>query len=269
MTKRAENITSIRKAIMKKLNIKDSALSIRVTKLVNSLPLSIPREYVTYIIAKENKIPLRISEEKREKLNDYLMQITKIIPKHISTKKFDVLSPPKPDKKRKENLHKVIKVSIGNFILNKTNLPESRINEAKDMTELYFYLNIFENSIRFFVLEIMKKNYGDNWWILKAKQNVQKYVDKVKTKNEKGWLWKKEPDDLFYTTFGQLVEIIEQNWIDFKHVFANIDNLKWFINPIKDIRNPIAHNNIISKGKKKMLLLHIQEWFDYMNTLAI
>jgi len=264
MSKRDKTLTEIRKAIMEKLGIKKSTLSNMITKLINSLPISIPREYATYIIAKENNVLGKIADEKREKLNQYLIQIADMKPK-------EVMKPPKEKETKKKTAKskstRTININIGKFNLKNTNLKPNRINEAYEMAELYFYLNIFENSIRYFVLEIMNKKRSD-WWDSLVDQNIRDYVDKVMKNRKKGWLWKNEPHPLFYTTFGQLVLIIEQNWQEFKHIFMRLDNLKWFINPIKDIRNPIAHNNIISETNKKLLLSHIQQWFDYMNTLS-
>ena len=264
MVKRDKILTEIRKELMDKLVIQKSTLSSMITKLVNSLPLSLPREYATYIMAKENDINLPITEEKREKLNQYLIQIAGLKPV-IKAKQATEEKP----KRKASKTAKAFVINIGKFSLKKTNLNPNRIKEAYESAEIYFYLNIFENSIRFFILDIMNKNHGIDWWNDIIKENIQEYVVKVKKNREKGWLRKEEPHQIFYTTFGQLIEIIEQNWKDFEPIFVSIDNLKWFIKPIKDIRNPIAHNNLISKNSKKLLLQHIQQWFDYMDILPI
>lgn len=267
MSKQEITLTDIRKKIIKKLGIHESTLSNKIAKIMRSLPISIPREYATYIFARENGVLLKISEDKREKLNEYLKQIGELKPKTTPQKAISVTDSSKTKKKSTDNSKKAITINLSNFNIKKTNLSTSRVKEAKDTTELYFYLNLFENSIRFFVHDIMKRNHGDSWWTAKVTQQTQNYVIKVKAKKSKGWLWKEEPHELFYTTFGQLIEIIEQNWIDFKTVFGRIDKLKWFINPIKDIRNPIAHNNSISKTERNLLLQHIQQWFDFLNTI--
>ncbi|MHA1309204.1 MAG: Swt1 family HEPN domain-containing protein [Candidatus Heimdallarchaeota archaeon] len=266
MSKRNETITEIRKSVMKKLRIKSSTLSNIVTKKVNSLPISIPREYALYIIAKENNIHPSISDDKRERLNEFLIKIDNMKP---SIKVSPVVEEKSKKKTSKSKDGKTISINVGKFSLKKTNLKPSRINEAYEMTELYFYLNIFENSIRFFVFDLITENHGINWWdSALVKPNTKEYVVGVKKSREKGWLRTDEPHPLFYTTFGQLFEIIDQNWSDFKHIFKRKDNLKWFINPIKDIRNPIAHNNVITKNNKKLLLQHIQQWFEFMDKLS-
>lgn len=147
------------------------------------------------------------------------------------------------------------------------NLPPGRLDEAEAMSELYYYLYLFENSLRYFVIDIMKTNYTSNWWTTKVDQVIQDNVDVVKEREKKKWLWRDEPHNIFFTTMGELVGIISKYWVDFKPVFGSKKRVEWFCDPIKDIRNGIAHNNRLSKGKKEMLLIAIREWFEHIDRL--
>ena len=132
--------------------------------------------------------------------------------------------------------------------------------QAKQMVDLYYLLFCLENSIRKLVGERLREKYGSTWWDTRVPEPVRKNVLK-KQKNEKDTPFSERSEEpIYYTDFRELVEIIEQNWIDFSDTFRSIESVKSTLTTLNVLRRPIAHNSVLDEDEILRFKLHIKDW---------
>lgn len=139
--------------------------------------------------------------------------------------------------------------------------------QAARMSEFYEVFYCLENSIRGLVKRIMAEAEGINWW------NSQR-VDENKIRNPVKVRHKKEVDSgitprseelIDYTTFGELSQLITDNWDIFDPVFSSKTAVSKITNELNLLRGPIAHCNSIDDMEQDRLNLAVKSWFRLMS----
>lgn len=268
MPERIEEVTKIRKILMKELGISKQVLSRRIAKLkrVYSNRIVLTTEYATYLYAhKENKLPEILSPEKIDKLNEILSKIRKTKEYEtsqpviaLSDAKTTTSLPQKKATTKRKKKGAIFEIEGINYEI--PYMPNSRLNDAKEMAKFYYYLYVFENSLRFQIIEIMKSNHGSDWWEDKIDETYRNYANRLKEKEKQTRMFKDEPHLIFYTLTWHLIETIKTYWEDFKDLYGSLEDIEFFCNPIKQIRNPIAHNNVLSEEEKTAFINLVKKW---------
>jgi len=137
-------------------------------------------------------------------------------------------------------------------------LPEDIKTKGKEMAEVYLYLYCVENSLRLFIEDVAKKQYGDDYFTkLSIPKPIQKGIDIRKTEEaSQKWLRIRGDSDLFYLDFGELGAVIQNNWELFKDHFPN---QQWILSKIEEIvkcRNLVAHNSYIGSHEKEVIRVY-------------
>jgi hypothetical protein len=156
----------LRQALLDKLNISPSALSQRIKRLKKQIPMT--TDQGAYLIAHQEGIPIDkyLSPEMLARVRELVQQVH-----GISNTTVEI----SPKKCRKSVSQRQI-VIAKEFKVTDPILPDSKLNEAKEMAALYPLLYVLENSIREFIDRIMTSNYGVDWWenvSAKLKRDVQ------------------------------------------------------------------------------------------------
>jgi hypothetical protein len=144
-------------------------------------------------------------------------------------------------------------------------LPEdfslsTRIN-AKKMTLIYALLFCFENSVRELVSQRLNEKYGADWWNLKVNGTIKKKVSFRKKEDEKNrWHGPRAKIDIAYANFGDLNDIIVENYADFEDLFPDPDWVQAKIGDLERSRNVIAHNNVLSEADIERIRMYIKDW---------
>lgn len=139
--------------------------------------------------------------------------------------------------------------------------------EAARMSELYEVFYCLENSIRGLVSDVMIEAVGADWWHtdrvdanrikLPAKNRREKEVDSGITPRS---------DRLIdYTTFGELSQIITDNWEFFDPIFQSKTAVSNVSNQLNLLRGPIAHCNPTDELEQDRLNLAVRTWFKIMS----
>ena len=141
-----------------------------------------------------------------------------------------------------------------------------RIDAAR-MSEFYEIFYCLENSIRKLVKDIMIDAEGADWW-------DSSRVDENKIRNPAQSRHKKEVDSgitprseelIDYTTFGELSQLITDNWDIFDPVFSSKIAVSNIANQLNLLRGPIAHCNPTDELEQERLNLAVQSWFKLMS----
>lgn len=139
--------------------------------------------------------------------------------------------------------------------------------EAARMSEFYEVFYCLENSMRKLVKNIMIEAEGADWW------NSTR-VDEKNIRNPAGGRHKKEVDSgitprseelIDYTTFGELSQLITDNWDIFDPVFASKRAVSNITNQLNLLRGPIAHCNPTDELEQDRLNLAVRSWFKLMS----
>lgn len=158
---------------------------------------------------------------------------------------------------------KIINIKIGQFKVQNQLLPEKIIKEAMEMAnEVYPTFYVFENSVRNFILTIMMRQFGTDWWSSKVSNEVKKEVS-ARVEDEKNNPWhgsKRNVHEIFYTNFGDLKSIIIRNWDVFKNYFPRQDWVTSRFSDIEPSRNIIAHNNPLHIDDRKRIETYFTDW---------
>ena len=68
-------------------------------------------------------------------------------------------------------------------------------------------------------------------------------------------------DDIDYTTFGQLGDIIRANWSDFAGMLSNQSAVSRVMAALNMLRGTIAHCGVLAEDEVDRLKLAIRDWF--------
>lgn len=137
--------------------------------------------------------------------------------------------------------------------------------EAKQMAVHYELFYCLEVSIRSLIKDKLKSELGDDWWnrcdvpehIRKnVKDNIQREIDSAFTQ--------RSDDELDYTTFGELGEIVRKNWVHFGDMFNSEKAFNRVMNSLNLLRGPIAHCSPLAEDEVVRLRLTLKDWFRLM-----
>lgn len=137
--------------------------------------------------------------------------------------------------------------------------------EAKEMALHYELFYCLEVSIRNIVKEKLRSELGEDWWDKadipentrkNVKDNLQREVDSAFTQ--------RSDDELDYTTFGELGEIVRKNWERFGDIFNSQKGFNRVMSNLNLLRGPIAHCSPLAEDEVVRLRLTLRDWFRLM-----
>jgi len=138
--------------------------------------------------------------------------------------------------------------------------------------DAYSMISEFENFLREFILEALKRKYGASWW----DRGIPNFIKAICLKRQNDAIVRKREvyPPLFYTDFSHYLPIILfknnekeiDNWKDvFEYYFVSIGWIKGRLIELTEIRNEIVHPKKISKRQFKKMKLYIDEITEYMD----
>lgn len=145
------------------------------------------------------------------------------------------------------------------------NVPNSVLSEAKKMSEVYPYFYVFENSIRFFIIDVLGSKYTKDWWTIKVNPKIQaKAKDRQSREGRNRWHGTRGEHPIFYVDIDDLQKIITSNFQDFEEKLPAVDRpIEWLTNRIEEVelsRNIIAHHNPLSDDDIARVKMYFKDW---------
>lgn len=140
------------------------------------------------------------------------------------------------------------------------------VNSAERMAEFYKVFFALENDIRDLVEETMSANFGEDWWNTHVPQLVRENVQRNLDREASEGLPPRSSRAIEYTTFGELSEIIKDNWDSFSGLFSSVSKNRVLrvLSRLNHARGPIAHCNNLPEEESVRLKLAIQDWYKLM-----
>jgi hypothetical protein len=132
---------------------------------------------------------------------------------------------------------------------------------ARKMSEYYRIFYMIENDIRRIIAETLEAAHGPNWWDTSVDQPIKDEVERNKKREADAGISLRSENDIDYSTFGQLGDIIKQNWGDFAGMLSNQSALSRVLFQLNMLRAAIAHCGILADDEVDRLKLTIKDWF--------
>lgn len=139
--------------------------------------------------------------------------------------------------------------------------------EAARMSEFYEVFYCLENSIRRLVKDTMIEAEGADWW-KSSRVDQNKLRDPAEKRHKKeldSGITPRSEDYIDYTTFGELAQLITDNWDIFDPIFSSNIAVSNIINQLNLLRGPIAHCNPTDELEQERLNLAVRSWFKLMS----
>ena len=93
---------------------------------------------------------------------------------------------------------------------------------AERMAEFYKVFFAVENDIRALVEDTLEALFGADWWQAKVPQGVRENVQRNVDREAGEGLPPRSSRLIEYTTFGELNDIIKDNWESFSGIFSSV-----------------------------------------------
>jgi hypothetical protein len=133
--------------------------------------------------------------------------------------------------------------------------------EAAEMARHYRVFYCLEQSIRKLIINTMEGSFGGGWWDSRVHENIRQEVDSLKSKEIDSGMTQRSEREIDYTTFGQLSQIIIQNWDVFAKVLKSKGAVANVMAGLNRIRGPIAHFSPMSEREVARLEVTVGDWF--------
>lgn len=138
-------------------------------------------------------------------------------------------------------------------------------NEASTMSKYYEIFYCLENTIRNLISSVLDSEFGTSWW---DSQHVPSQImtdvkKRIKKERDSG-ITQRSSNDIDYTTFGELSDIIKMNWPEFGAIFNSQRAVERIMFNLNTLRNNIAHCCPLSQDEIVRLELSVRDWFRIM-----
>ncbi|WP_017245739.1 Swt1 family HEPN domain-containing protein [Stutzerimonas stutzeri] len=139
--------------------------------------------------------------------------------------------------------------------------------KAREMAQHYETFYCLEVSIRTLITEMLQEKAGAAWWdnediVPKVVQDG--VLNRVKKELDSG-ISRRSDDQIDYTNFGELGEIIKKNWDTFGSIFNSPKGVERVLASLNTLRGPIAHCSQLAEDEVLRLTLSVRDWFRLMN----
>jgi hypothetical protein len=134
-----------------------------------------------------------------------------------------------------------------------------RLNAIK-MSAVYMAFFAFENSVRALIKERLGST-GVDWWSRLVPKGVRdKVLGRQKKDGENKWHAPRAIDEIAYTDFGDMANIMVANWENFEDVFPSQDWIKTRLSDLEQSRNALAHNNVLGDRDIGRIKMYLEDW---------
>jgi len=137
--------------------------------------------------------------------------------------------------------------------------------EASRMREHYEVFYCLEKSIRSLIAETLRAEVGTKWWNSgRIPPNIhEEVVKRIKRDIDSGTTLRSS-EEIDFTNFGELGEIIKTNWDLFGSIFNSKSAIEKIMANLNTLRGPIAHCSPLVEDEVLRLQLSLKDWFRQM-----
>ena len=140
-------------------------------------------------------------------------------------------------------------------------LDDDLIANAKSMAVVYTATAAFENSVRGLIKNILLESVGEGWWQTSVSDNIRKRAEGRREEERKvKWHAQRGDDPIYYTTLGDLANIIRNNFAKFEPYIQSAEWAASVFDVVERSRNVIMHSGMLGKEDIERLGINIRDW---------
>jgi len=136
--------------------------------------------------------------------------------------------------------------------------------EAEAMGRHYSLFYCLERSTRQIIVDTLSEEYGEGWWELRVPDHVKKSAAENLKKERESAVTPRSEDTIDYTNFGELGDIVRNNWPSFGAIFNSEKGFNQVMTRLNTVRSPIAHCSPLAPDEVVRLELTLRDWFRQM-----
>jgi hypothetical protein len=136
--------------------------------------------------------------------------------------------------------------------------------EAAQMGEHYEMFYCLEKTIRNLVASTLEAQHGENWWATKVPEFVRNNAQANVQRELDAGITLRSEEEIDYSNFGELGEIVKSNWADFDAIFSSQKAFTKIMTALNSLRAPIAHCCPLAEDEVARLRLTVKDWFRLM-----
>lgn len=145
--------------------------------------------------------------------------------------------------------------------IQETDFSPKIIYNATKMSSVFTVFFCLENSVRELIQERLAERFGPTWWTDKIPTKIRDNVTKLKDKESKNrYHAQRSANDIGYTFFGQLCQIIINNWDDFSDLFPDQHWINSRFNDLEMSRNIIMHTGLLPEIEIERIESICRDW---------
>ena len=143
-----------------------------------------------------------------------------------------------------------------------TNFPQALRFDASWMSEYYEIFYCLEVSIRKLITDTMLEAVGHDWWSTnRVSEGIKNEVSNIQRKDGQAGMTARSEFPIDYTTFGQLSQLITDNFDLFEPIISSKSAVSRVLNQLNLLRGPIAHCCPLAEDERDRLRLAVKDWF--------
>lgn len=140
-------------------------------------------------------------------------------------------------------------------------LDESLVVAARQMATVYTAIAAFENSARKLIATVLLEQTGETWWDSAVSEKIRKKVQARREEEAKvKWHAQRGEAPINYSDFGDLGNIIGQNWPSFEPYIPSIEWVKSIFDVVERSRNVIMHSGLLEMEDIERVGINIRDW---------
>lgn len=139
--------------------------------------------------------------------------------------------------------------------------PDYKRRLASKMARYYEIIYLLENKVRESIKDALFDALGADWWEKGVPDVIKTDVAKLQKKEIDLGISLRSKDNLDFTTFGQLMDIITSNKDALSTRFVSIAGLQRIMGVLNNLRGPIAHSTVLSPDEVARLYVAVRDFF--------
>jgi hypothetical protein len=140
-------------------------------------------------------------------------------------------------------------------------LDDLLVTNAKSTAVVYTAIAAFENSVRALVVKTLIEKYKEEWWEKGASNGIRERAQKrIEDEQLAKWHAQRGQDPINYTTFGDLKNIMQNNWDAFEDLIGSLAWASGIFDVIERSRNVIMHSGMLEREDIERLGVNIRDW---------
>lgn len=140
-------------------------------------------------------------------------------------------------------------------------LDDLHVAHARETAVVYTAIAAFENSVRSLVKKTLVEKFHEEWWEKGVSAGIRERAQKrLEDEQSARWHAQRGQEQINYTTFGDLKNIMQNNWDAFEDLIGSLSWASGIFDVIERSRNVIMHSGMLEREDIERLGMNIRDW---------